>query len=151
MLTEIEGNLLDIEEGVVCQQVNCRGVMGSGLALAIRNKYPEVYTNYRERYERCRAGDHYELGDAHVISVSPTLFVANLYGQDGYGTGVKQTNYGALSQALFYLKVGGYTQVHIPYLLGCGLGGGDWAVVSELIEFYIPEAIIVRLPEASNG
>ena len=29
----INGNILDITEGVIVHQVNCKGVMGAGLAL----------------------------------------------------------------------------------------------------------------------
>lgn len=38
----IEGNILDYKEDIIVQQVNCRGVMGSGLAKQIMNKYPSV-------------------------------------------------------------------------------------------------------------
>jgi len=40
-----------------------------------------------------------------------------------------------------------WEKVYVPYLMGCGLAGGDWGIYSEIIEFYIPDAIIVRLPE----
>lgn len=32
----------------IAHQVNCRGKMGSGVALAIKQKYPEVYQKYSE-------------------------------------------------------------------------------------------------------
>lgn len=42
----IYGDILDITEGIICQQVNCMGVMGSGLAKQIKYKYPRVYYEY---------------------------------------------------------------------------------------------------------
>ena len=32
---------------VICHQVNCRGAMNSGVAKAVREKWPEVYVNYK--------------------------------------------------------------------------------------------------------
>lgn len=50
-LTQIvHGNLLDIESGIIAHQVNCKGVMGAGLAKQIRLKYPIVYQAYIEWY-----------------------------------------------------------------------------------------------------
>jgi hypothetical protein len=42
------GSILSGGDNVVAHQVNCVGVMGSGVALAIRDKYPRVYTEYLE-------------------------------------------------------------------------------------------------------
>lgn len=39
----IEGNLLDSTTDIICHQVNCQGKMSSGVAKAIREKYPKVY------------------------------------------------------------------------------------------------------------
>ena len=44
----IYGDILNITEGIIRQQVNCMGVMGSGLAKQIRNKYPRVYQKYKD-------------------------------------------------------------------------------------------------------
>jgi len=38
MIKIINGNILDAKETFICHQVNCQGVMGAGLAKAIRNK-----------------------------------------------------------------------------------------------------------------
>lgn len=36
----LEGNLLDAPFQFIAHQVNCRGVMGAGLAKQIKQKYP---------------------------------------------------------------------------------------------------------------
>lgn len=43
---DILTNLPTNKEVYICQQVNCRGVMGAGLALKIRRKWPVVYQQY---------------------------------------------------------------------------------------------------------
>lgn len=51
MVTFHNGNILDSGAAVICHQVNCQGKMNSGVAKAIREKWPEVYTRYRTKYE----------------------------------------------------------------------------------------------------
>lgn len=38
MIKTIEGNILDAEEDIICHQVNCKGVMGAGLAKQSKSK-----------------------------------------------------------------------------------------------------------------
>ena len=40
------GDILNSGATIICHQVNCMGVMGSGLALQIKNKFPEVFGDY---------------------------------------------------------------------------------------------------------
>lgn len=47
MIKTVEGNILDAEEDIICHQVNCKGVMGAGLAKQIKSKYPNVYKDYK--------------------------------------------------------------------------------------------------------
>ena len=46
----IIGNLLDTNCQYICHQVNCQGKMNSGVAKIIRDKWPEVYTQYLKKY-----------------------------------------------------------------------------------------------------
>ena len=43
MIHYVKGNLLDSDCDYICHQVNCQGVMGSGIAKQIRERWPEVY------------------------------------------------------------------------------------------------------------
>ena len=43
MIKYIKGDILNVTEGIIVQQVNCFGVMGAGLAKQIRDKWPSVY------------------------------------------------------------------------------------------------------------
>ncbi|WP_370956757.1 hypothetical protein AB3239_10910 [Bacillus subtilis] len=47
MIKIVKGNILDASEDIIVQQVNCKGVMGAGLAKAILNKYPNVKKEYQ--------------------------------------------------------------------------------------------------------
>ena len=40
-------NFLYMAEQYLAHGTNCHGVMGSGVAKAVRNKFPEAYTEYK--------------------------------------------------------------------------------------------------------
>ena len=127
------GNLLDIPTGIICQQVNCRGVMGAGLAMAIRNRWPVVYETYLRNFRAGLLG----LGKVFVVRVGPALFVANLCGQDRYGRDRCYTDYAALEQCFTKLREWRDSKspeltIFVPTGMGCGLAGGDWARVSAI-------------------
>lgn len=42
-----EGNIFESPAQTIVNTVNCKGVMGKGLALKFRKKYPEMYKEYR--------------------------------------------------------------------------------------------------------
>lgn len=136
MITIIEGDILSAEEEVIAHQVNCRGVMGAGLAKQIKKKYPVAFKEYKEK---CNEFENREdlLGTAQVVSVGDNKQIANLFAQLTYGTKKKQTDYDALRKALSDLKsfLKQYNlSLALPFGIGCGLAGGDWEIVSSMIE-----------------
>lgn len=152
MLRVIEKNILDIDEGMIVHQVNCRGKMGAGLAGQIRTKYPQVYKKYIELYNNyIDSGETIKiLGTAQIVPVNTNLKVVNAFTQFNYGYDGKQyTNYDAIEEVFCRLKLVNIKKipVYIPYQYGCGLGGGNFSVVSEIIEKVYPEVIVCRLKE----
>lgn len=136
MVKIVEGNILDAHEDVTCHQVNCMGIMGSGLAKQIRNKYPEVFIEY---YAYCKRHEILEqmMGVAQHVKCYDGKIIANLFGQFRYGTDRQYTDYAALECALRNMKQ--YAQsnqlsIAIPYQIGCGLAGGNWDIVNKIIE-----------------
>ena len=49
MIIDKIGDILHTEADVICHQVNCKGVMGAGLAKQIRNQIPIKFTIFLER------------------------------------------------------------------------------------------------------
>lgn len=110
-------------------KVNCRAAMGAGLARQIRDKWPVVFDEY------VKVCNPKKLGDFQVVRVAPQLYVANLFGQSSFGRDKRQTNYAALGTALFrVMKEHTDATFRVPYGLGCGLAGGNWVTVLNLIE-----------------
>jgi len=153
-MKEICGDILDIKEGWICHQVNLKGVAGGGLAKQIRDKYPKWF----EEYCKDCMEDKFILGDCswylaehqtqvidHQIGFKNKI-ICNMFAQNNYGTDKRHTNYYAFAQCLSIIKdsLSEDIQIYFPYKIGCGLGGGNWEVISEMIETAIPDAIIVK-------
>lgn len=118
----------------LCHQVNCKGVMGSGLALSIKQIYPEVYEQYRIAVLECLTDSL--LGQCQICTTYDfNQFVANLFGQDEYGTDTRKTNYEALYNSLVTLKelVPTNSVVAFPKNLGSQLAGGNWNIILTMI------------------
>lgn len=47
----IKKDITTVNWGIIAHGVNCRGRMSSGVAAAIRSKWPIVYDKYREMYD----------------------------------------------------------------------------------------------------
>lgn len=140
------GSIFDAGAQVVAHQVNCRGVMGSGVAAQVARLYPNVYEAYKNF---CKiVPDDELLGKCLLVrDMDSSVYIANLFGQYDFGRSRRHTNYSALARALHFLaehmRSNDLTQVAIPYKLGCDRGGGDWDVVYRLIEDELADFIVL--------
>ncbi len=128
---QLTGGDVTTHRGIIVHQVNCQGVMGSGVAKAIRDKWPIVFEKYKAvASPKC-------LGRTQFVQVGDETIVANLFGQNFYGRDGKQyTDYEAFRKGLQELrkKAEHYNYpIALPYLIGCGLGGGNWEIVRDMI------------------
>jgi len=155
-----EGNLLTSREiGCCAHQANCQNTFGSGIARTIREMYPDAY---KADCDATKANTNilgnfsvgYIPADNNPSSISR---IYNLYGQNLFGKGTRQTNYDALYSALegmandliendMDLPV---PPVGFPYQMGSFRGGGSFDIVSRLIEVafddYPNDVIVYRL------
>jgi O-acetyl-ADP-ribose deacetylase (regulator of RNase III) len=130
----IEGNLLEAPEQIIVHQTNCMGVMGSGIAKQIKEKYSEVFGGYYKYCKESLAEDI--LGTALICETSDGKLIANVFGQIKYGTDKQYTEYDALRKALEEVRDFAKERelsVALPYKLGCGRAGGDWNIVFDMI------------------
>jgi len=150
MIIEHVGNLLDVTKGIIVHGCNCQGVMGSGVAKSIRDKWPSVYNAYNDHYnfEGLHLGDTIPVcGERNTNSIHISkythqlpeeLIVVNAMTQYEYGgvKGVVYVDYDAVAACFSCIKLLARDTglpVHFP-LIGCGLANGDWNIVSEIIE-----------------
>lgn len=137
----LKDNLLDTPFEIIAHQVNCQGKMNSGIAKQIREKFPIVYEDYMRVIEIYRTE---MFGKAQVVyQDNHTIF--NLFGQLNYGyDGRQYTSYEALENALDIaicryrydqsIDLDVQITIAIPYKIGCGRGGGDWTIVTSMLE-----------------
>lgn len=151
MIHYVKGNLLDSNCDYICHQVNCQGVMGSGIARQIRERWPEVYEDYKLFHAGCLINGVKLLGKICFSHINNTnQGVVNMFCQDNYGyDGNRYTSYDAFATALYDIKhcvPEGY-KIGFPKNIGCGLGGGNWKVISALIEEILGEDYEVYIYE----
>lgn len=141
MIKIIDGDLLESNADIIAHQVNCQGAFNSGVAKQIREKYPEVFRNYKAL---CNVQKEALLGDCQVVETHDNKRIANLFGQLGYGYDGKQyTDLSALKRAMVKLKnrldfaklyFDYHATVAFPYGLGSVRGGAKWEDVYAMIE-----------------
>ena len=133
----IQGDVFNCSENTILHQVNCLGVMGSGVARQVKEKYPEVFNAYYRYCKTHLAKDI--LGDVLICEADDGKYIANLFGQIGFGSGL-QTDYEAFKKAIKgFNRVAtkrGLT-IAIPYKIASDRGGADWNIISEIIEKYL--------------
>lgn len=119
---------------IIVHQVNCKGVMGAGFAKQVKDKYPQLYERYKIMCKSCNPKDL--LGKIMVYEAEDKIIVS-IFSQEDYGTDKCQTNYSAMEKGLHTLrKIYPKEIVIAPYKIGCGLAGGDWTIVSQLLKKY---------------
>jgi O-acetyl-ADP-ribose deacetylase (regulator of RNase III) len=134
-------DILKASENIIVHQVNELGVMGAGLALQIKNKYPDVYRKYKAvANKNC-------YGKIQLIRINEKQFICNMFSQRGISRTNRTTDYELLEQCI--KKLAEYSTknnltVAIPYKIGCGLAGGDWDKVSKIIKYHLPNAVIYK-------
>lgn len=129
----IQGNIFDCSQDIIVHQTNCQGVMGHGIALQVKQRYPEVFNAY---YHYCKTNQPKDiLGTSLICEANNGKYIANLFGQLNYGEGL-QTDYdrfrAALQEVHDFAKEKNLS-VALPYKIGCGLAGGDWGVILDII------------------
>jgi O-acetyl-ADP-ribose deacetylase (regulator of RNase III) len=143
MITKyIVGDITKTELKYIAHGVNTQNVMGSGVARALYTKFPEVKKEYHEYLQR-QLSAGYELSDSlgKMVKVeSADKIIFNLFTQEFYGyDGKKYVNYAAIVNSFTQIKNRRYQyqqdsimKIAIPKI-GCGLAGGDWNIVEQLI------------------
>lgn len=154
MIEHREGDLLEQADVThIAHQANLWHAFGSGLALAIKKKFPKAY----EADLQTGKGDPAKLGSWSVALLPGGRHVVNLYAQVGISGKHRTTSYDAMDKGLRELEaaLAGFSPVArlgIPYGMGCGLAGGSWKVVGAIVEDAFAksplEVVVCRLPRA---
>lgn len=144
------GDLLKTNCDYICHQVNCQGVMASGIAKSIREKWPEVYNQYKHfcdehdrlacelygGYENGPIGSDLLLGKIQKVEINDKQSVINMFSQLTYGYDHQRyTSYDAFINALYKIRDGipKGSKIGFPYDIGCVRGGANWNIIETMI------------------
>jgi len=128
--TEHRGSLFEAPVACIVNPVNCVGVMGKGLALEFKQKYPKVFSDYEHM---CRRGD-LKPGVLHTYQLEDGKWVVNFPTKTAWRQPSKieyiRSGLPVLSE---FVLLNAIASIAIP-ALGCGLGGLSWSSVKREIE-----------------
>jgi hypothetical protein len=128
----IKGNLLEAPDFLIGHGCNAQGVMGSGVAKYVREKWPNAY----EIYHNVCIEEPNNLGGRVIpVNVGNDKYVLNMITQNLYGTDSRKANYEYIYSAFESIKeeVKAEGSLAIPFI-GCGLAGGSWHIIKAIIE-----------------
>lgn len=132
------GDIFASKTDVIVNAVNCVGVMGGGLALAFKNKYYDMFLEYKGmcNYKILEPGKihWYDLRqDKMYYKLTPPKFIFNFPTKNDWRNHSKLSYIDSgLDTMNYWIEVLECKSIAIPKL-GCGLGGLDWKIVRLLI------------------
>ena len=140
----IKSDIRDTELLYIGQGVNCQNTMGSGVARALFEKWPEVKEQY---HEYC--GMYFDqfpsqmLGIVDEVPLEGGKTVLNMFTQVRYGYDDKRyVNYGAIAKCFLAVDYKEHVKRLAIPKIGCGLAGGNWVIVKEIINDCTPNTEI---------
>lgn len=132
MIVYKQGDVLDSEEPRIAHGCNCSGGFGSGFARAVAARYPSVREGYLYRFNT----RGWKLGEVQLIGVGDGSGreIANCATQQQYGkpTDGPFVSYPAIREVIRNLCQSWPGGFAIPKI-GAGLAGGNWDIISEII------------------
>jgi O-acetyl-ADP-ribose deacetylase (regulator of RNase III) len=127
----VSGNLLDAKLDALVNPVNCVGIMGAGLALQFKWRFPENFNEYK------RLCSEHKMQPGRVTAFRTSFdcprFIINFPTKLHYKnpSKLKYIKSGLADLAICISKIG-VQSIAVPPL-GCGLGGLRWFDVRPII------------------
>lgn len=128
----VEANIFDLKVDALVNPVNCVGVMGKGLALEFKNRFPNNFTAYAER---CKEG---LLKPGTVFTYHEKNLIQNViifnFPTKNHWKDPSQMEYitSGLVSLIKEINIHQPKTIAIP-ALGCGLGGLPWTHVQSVL------------------
>jgi O-acetyl-ADP-ribose deacetylase (regulator of RNase III) len=133
----VKGDLIKLalagEFDVIVHGCNCFCTMGAGIAKGIKAEFPEAY---KADFSTDK-GSKDKLGSFSSSTVQRNghdITIVNAYTQYNWRGKGNKVDYDAIESAFESIKLR-FTGMRIGYpLIGAGLAGGDWDIISQHIE-----------------
>ena len=126
----VKDDIFNFPGRFIAHGCNARGVMGSGVAKLIREKYPYAYKEYRSSFET----KGLSLGEVQIVKCRDRTII-NMILQENYGRDHKRyVSYDAVANAMVTIEEVLYGEEIAMPMIGSGLGGGKWSVIESIIK-----------------
>ncbi|MDG6950197.1 MAG: macro domain-containing protein [Nitrososphaerota archaeon] len=129
MIKILEGNLLDSGAQTLVNTVNTVGIMGKGIALEFKERFPDMFRDYAER---CRRGE-VKLGQPYLYKRLVAPWILNFPTKEHWRSLARLDD---IIRGLEYLEKHyekwGIVSIAFPPL-GCGNGQLEWRVVGSTL------------------
>jgi len=139
-----KGDLLEAEVEALVNAVNTEGVMGKGIALQFRKRFPDMFDEYRRA---CKSGE-VQPGRMHVFErkdLAPPRFIINFPTKRDWRSPSRLEDIEAGLRALAEeVQRRNICSIALPPL-GCGNGGLDWQSVLPCIKATLGPLANVRV------
>jgi len=136
MIISKKGNIFDSTADALVNPVNCVGVMGAGLALQFKKRYPINFEHYKRvcLHKQLRPGKMLVGRFDDSCVPNGTRLIINFPTKDHFRDNC-QISYIklGLENLIYVIKNHQIKSIAVPPL-GCGLGGLNWDDVKPLIE-----------------
>lgn len=142
MIIFVKQDITCSDADYICHQVNCMGKMNSGVAKAIREKWPIVFTTYHKVARTTLSTDllgtilTVDLNEYEPKTWPKNPIVINMFAQEHYGyDGKRYTSYDAFWSCLGHIKesIPKGSKIAFPYKIGSDRGGANWDVIYTMI------------------
>jgi len=133
MIKVVKGNIFESQTQTLVNTVNCAGIMGKGLALEFKKRFPDMFQDYQNicKKEELKPGQPY----LYKSLIPP--WILNFPTKDHWRSVSRLED---IIKGLEYLvkhyKEWGITSLAIPPL-GCGQGRLEWDTVRPILTHYL--------------
>ena len=144
MIELTAGDLLEADVDALVNAVNTEGVMGKGIALKFKKRFPDMFEAYRLA---CKAGQ-LQPGRMHVFErkdMFPPRFIINFpTKRDWWSPSRLEDIESGLAALVKEVRQRNIRSIAVP-ALGCGNGGLDWQSVLPCIKGALEPLANVRV------
>ena len=135
MINYYQGTVFNTSAKTIVNTVNCVGVMGAGIALEFKLRFPEMYKDYKKKCDK----NLVRIGRPYIYSHSDDLWILNFPTKKHWKN---KSKIDWIEAGLKYFSKN-YSDVKMESVafpkLGTNNGGLDWDEVNGLMEQYLSD------------
>jgi O-acetyl-ADP-ribose deacetylase (regulator of RNase III) len=139
MIIYEKGDLLESDTNMIAHQVNCKGVMGSGITKSIADNFPGVLYQYKNL---CKRRKPEKLLGTNLYVFENNYYVCSMFSQEFYDNDVYTniTHFQSCIKKIYEECIRLKYSVAFPYKMGCLRTDGNWGIIEKIIEDFFKKS-----------